>query len=109
MALPSLSLPAAVILHALAKSYRYGFDIMDATGLPSGTVYPALRRLERQRLISASWEPHLVAQRERRPPRRYYEVTALGTSALAAAVKRYRLLEPMRGRAGALKPAPERG
>lgn len=103
-----LSFSAAVILQALARGYRYGFDIMDATGLPSGTVYPALRRLERQRFISASWEPHHVAQRELRPPRRYYEVTALGRKALAEAVQRYRLLQPTAGRVGALRPAPER-
>jgi hypothetical protein len=41
------------VLHALARGYSYGFDIMGATGLPSGTVYPALRRLERQRWINA--------------------------------------------------------
>ena len=41
-----LSFAAAVILQALDNGYKYGFDIMDVTGLPSGTVYPALRRLE---------------------------------------------------------------
>ena len=41
-----ISFTMAVILRALDNGYQYGFDIMDATGLPSGTVYPALRRLE---------------------------------------------------------------
>ena len=41
-----LSITVAVILQALENGYQYGFDIMDVTGLPSGTVYPALRRLE---------------------------------------------------------------
>jgi PadR family transcriptional regulator len=104
-----LSFSAAVILQALASGYRYGFDIMEATGLPSGTVYPALRRLERQRFISASWEPHHIAQRELRPPRRYYEVTTVGGKALGEAVKRYRLLAPPHSRVGALRPAHERG
>ena len=36
----------ALILQALDNGYYYGFDIMDVTGLPSGTVYPALRRME---------------------------------------------------------------
>ena len=40
-----ISFSAAVIMQALANGYQYGFDIMDITGLPSGTVYPALRRL----------------------------------------------------------------
>ncbi|MFN7929787.1 MAG: hypothetical protein U0Y68_17950 [Blastocatellia bacterium] len=36
----------ALILQAVENGYRYGFDVMTITGLPSGTVYPALRRLE---------------------------------------------------------------
>ena len=31
---------------------RHGFDIIDATELPSGTVYPILRRLERDSLVT---------------------------------------------------------
>ena len=30
----------AVILQAVANGYRYGFDVIDITGLPGGTVYP---------------------------------------------------------------------
>ena len=56
----------------------YGFDIMDATGLPSGTVYPALRRMEAAGLIVSKWEDPAVAQREQRPARKYYEVTRSG-------------------------------
>jgi len=42
----SLSYAATVILQAISSGYLYGFDIIDITGLPGGTVYPALRRLE---------------------------------------------------------------
>ena len=59
-----LSHAAAVILQALANGYQYGFDIMDITGLPSGTVYPALRRLEQTGLIDSKWEKAGIAQRE---------------------------------------------
>ena len=44
---PRLSHSAALILKALSLGYCFGLDVMEATGLPSGTVYPALRRLER--------------------------------------------------------------
>ena len=103
-----LSHTVAVILRALDNGSRYGFDIMDATGLPSGTVYPALRRLEENELVSSSWESQEAAQKEQRPPRKYYELTAEGQEALASALKRYRLLDrrPQPRRA---KPAPERG
>jgi len=41
-----LSFAVVQVLHALASGYQYGFDVIDVTGLPSGTVYPALGRLE---------------------------------------------------------------
>jgi DNA-binding PadR family transcriptional regulator len=84
---------SVTVMQALAHGYRFGFDIMDATGLPSGTVYPALRRLEKQRLLTARWEKEAVARRERRPPRRYYELTADGVAALADALDKYHLVK----------------
>ena len=42
-----------MVLIAVSQNYRYGFDISDATGLPSGTVYPVLRRLEDAGLLRA--------------------------------------------------------
>jgi len=74
------------------SGFIYGFSIMEVTGLPSGTVYPAMRRLERDRLIASRWEKQSVADSEGRPPRKYYKVTADGKSTLAAARKRYPLL-----------------
>ena len=47
----NLTYPTTLVLHALANGIRHGFDIIDATGLPSGTVYPILRRLEREALV----------------------------------------------------------
>jgi DNA-binding PadR family transcriptional regulator len=86
-----LSLSATVVLQAVANGYGYGFDVMDATGLPSGTVYPALRRMETAGLVRSKWESAAVAQREQRPPRKYYDITRSGQLALAEAVERYRL------------------
>jgi PadR family transcriptional regulator, regulatory protein PadR len=86
-----LSHTSALILQTISHGYRYGFDIMDVTGLPSGTVYPALRRLERDQLIQSKWESEALAKD--RPPRKNYRVTALGNEILVGAVKRYPLLE----------------
>ena len=58
-----LSYTAAVILQTLDHGYRYGFDIMDVTGLPSGTVYPALRRLEENCYVKWQWENQAIAQK----------------------------------------------
>lgn len=106
----SLPHTTAVILQAVSNVYRYGFDIMDQTGLPSGTVYPALRRLEEQGLVKSKWEREATAQRDGRPTRKYYEVTKAGREALAEAVKRYKHLERLMPQAsGNTDPSPERG
>ena len=91
-----LSFSVAVIMQALDNGYRYGFDIMDVTGLPSGTVYPALRRLEEAGYVKSKWEKHAIAQQELRPPRKYYELTKVGKEILVEAIQRYRLLEQTR-------------
>jgi PadR family transcriptional regulator PadR len=70
------------VLQAVAAGHRYGFDIMDATGLPGGTVYPALSRLERDRHLESRWEDVAVAQREKRPARRYYALSRSGRALL---------------------------
>ena len=89
----NLTYPTALVLQALSRGFHYGFDIMDATGLPSGTVYPILRRLDREGLLESTWEPQADAQREQRPPRRYYAITAAGERMLNAAVSRYHTLD----------------
>src|SRR5262247_3348608 len=99
-----LSYTTAIILQALSNGYQYGFDIIDVTGLPSGTVYPALRRFEEAGVVTSRWEAEEVAEREQRSPRRYYELTKLGHEALDEARQRYRALEKLF--AGAQKPKP---
>lgn len=88
-----LTLATAAILNAVSNGYSFGFDIVDVTGMPGGTVYPALRRLEESGYLTSTWEKERVAHAEARPRRRYYEITRAGRDVLAEAVKRYRLLE----------------
>ena len=90
---PKLSHTAALILQAVESGFIYGFSIMEITGLPSGTVYPAMRRLERDRLITSRWEKQSIADAEGRPLRKYYKITAEGKATLGATRKRYPLLE----------------
>ena len=56
---------------------RYGYDLMKASGLPSGTLYPMLSRLQDQGLVSSAWEPP-PAGPGGRPSRRYYQLTDQG-------------------------------
>lgn len=88
-----LSHTAAMILQAIHVGLGYGFSIMEMTGLPSGTVYPAMRRLERDDLIRSQWERQSIADAQQRPPRKYYRLTAAGRATLEASRKRYPLLE----------------
>ena len=93
----SLSYGAAAILHAVASGQQFGFDIIDATGLTSGTVYPTLERLESQGYLRSKWENAADAHREGRPARRYFTLTAAGASALRAVLARYKALRPLPG------------
>jgi PadR family transcriptional regulator PadR len=91
----SLSFGAVSILHAVASGSRFGFDIMDATGLTSGTVYPTLDRLEDAGLLRSRWEAAADAHREGRPARRYFHLTAAGAAALEAALQKHKTLRPV--------------
>jgi DNA-binding PadR family transcriptional regulator len=103
----SLSHAATAVLQAVANGHGHGFEIMGITGLASGTVYPALRRLEDAGWLRSRWEDHRVARNELRPARKYYEITKAGDEALAVALDRYRGLasraKPPRVRSAVLK------
>ncbi len=100
-----LTSATTLVLHALANGVHHGFDIIDATELPSGTVYPILRRLEGETLVSAHWEEAAIAHEEQRPPRRYYELTVAGKLVLQTAVARYRVPRAVTARLRRLRPA----
>jgi DNA-binding PadR family transcriptional regulator len=97
---PALSYTGLFVLQALAQGYRFGFDVMEVTGLPSGTVYPALRRLEAMDLVRSDWEDDDRARQHGRPRRRYYELTAGGKRRLGEAEARYRALGKLFPRRG---------
>ncbi|MFJ6671424.1 PadR family transcriptional regulator [Actinosynnema sp. NPDC091369] len=77
----------AMLLAVLEPGPRHGYAIITAVQqrsggaleLRTGTVYPALNRLERLGLLRSRWQP--VADR----PRRCYELTAAGRRGLADA------------------------
>jgi PadR family transcriptional regulator, regulatory protein PadR len=89
---PRLSHTSAMILQAVGAGHIYGYTVMEVTGLASGTIYPALRRMERDRLIRSHWERQSIADAALRPPRKYYKLTRAGEITLEASRKRYPLL-----------------
>lgn len=94
----ALSVPALMVLHAVGRGVHHGFDIIEETDLPGGTVYPALSRLERDGLLSSFWEDVEVARADARPPRRYYSITPSGVRMVNDALDRLRALKPIRAR-----------
>ncbi|HET7484364.1 MAG TPA: helix-turn-helix transcriptional regulator [Solirubrobacterales bacterium] len=74
----------------------YGFELAQVTGLPSGTIYPILRRFEDEGFIKHRWAEVQVGDQRRR--RRYYELTGEGWKAARAATSKQeqalRLLVP---------------
>lgn len=82
-----------LLLGLLVQREMYGYEIVaelrSQTGavvdLPEGTVYPALRRLERQGLINGRWAEVADA-----PRRRYYMLTRDGEQALASGRRQWR-------------------
>jgi len=74
----------AILLSVLADGPRHGYAVIEALqarsggalDLPTGTVYPALRRLERAGHVRSEWVT--VGGRERRT----YELTAAGRRTL---------------------------
>lgn len=65
------------VLLADPSARRYGYDLMKAARLPSGTLYPMLARLHDQGLVTSEWEPPRD-DTSGRPPRKYYQLTGEG-------------------------------
>jgi PadR family transcriptional regulator len=89
---PNMAYSAVAILQALAQGRRYGFEIIDHTGLTSATVYPTLGKLEDAGFVSSTWEAQGTALKNKRPPRRNYELRAAGKRALNENLERFRAL-----------------
>jgi PadR family transcriptional regulator PadR len=78
-----LSKEARTLVQALADTpleWRYGYDLIKATDLKSGTLYPILMRLTDRGLLEAKW---LEAETLGRPQRHAYKLTPAGRSLAA--------------------------
>ena len=64
-----------LVLSKLCIGPQYGYALMKATDLKSGTLYPILMRLTDRGFLTASWEE---PQSQGRPPRQSYQLTPKG-------------------------------
>jgi DNA-binding PadR family transcriptional regulator len=65
--------------------WRHGYDLAQATGLKSGSLYPILIRLAERGLVEAKWEEE---QPQGRPRRHLYRLTDDGLGRALAALDR---------------------
>lgn len=88
---PRMTLQTQLVLRALLAepvAERYGLQICQETGLPSGTIYPIVARLEQAGWVESRWEDpgeHVAAGR---PRRRYYRLTGDGAEHARSALAR---------------------
>jgi transcriptional regulator len=97
-----------IILQTLRWGPRHGYGITqliragskDALQVDTGSLYPALHRLERQKFVAAEWQTSENNQRVR-----VYRLTDRGRKQLAA--ERSRWAQISDAMAGLMKPLPE--
>ncbi|HEX5323386.1 MAG TPA: helix-turn-helix transcriptional regulator [Capsulimonadaceae bacterium] len=109
--LPNKDLPA-IILAILADEPAHGYAIArrveeiseNLLRMREGSLYPALRILEQDRLITAQWENPPTG-----PARKVYSLTASGRTEMAKRTKELRqyvsLIETILGRVGHVQSA----
>lgn len=84
----------SIVLAVLEKGPRHGYGVIEELrersggvfDYPEGTVYPALHRLERERLLDSSWSTETGRKR------RVYRLTRKGRAELRRGRKEWRLL-----------------
>ena len=87
-------LESAITLRMQGAAEFYGYLLASAmkeressrTLTAHGTLYKALDRMEKAKLVESRWEDPLVAATQERPRRRMYHVTLEGETALVGAL-----------------------
>lgn len=62
---------------------HWGYKLSEKSGVRSGTLYPMLSSMHAEGWLTDGWEDPAEIT-EKRPPRRYYEITSLGLARLGA-------------------------
>lgn len=86
-----MTLQTRLVLRALLDEpgkERYGLELCDLLGLPSGTIYPILARFEQVGWLHSAWEDPAVHEAAGRPRRRFYRLTTDGAEQVRAALAR---------------------
>ena len=91
MVVPRMTLQVQLVLRALLEdpdADRYGLELCDLVGLPSGTIYPILARLEQVGWVESRWEDPATHEAAGRPRRRFYRLRPDGAELARDALAR---------------------
>jgi PadR family transcriptional regulator PadR len=69
-----------------AGERHWGYELSKQSGVRSGVMYPILQRMLDEGWLADGWEEPAKVDRVKRPPRRYYELTDAGKTALGALI-----------------------
>ncbi|MFD3499924.1 PadR family transcriptional regulator [Streptomyces sp. NPDC058678] len=88
---PRMTLQTQLVLRTLLETpakARYGLELSDAAGLPTGTIHPILARLESAGWLESFWEDQSEIEKTDppRPRRRYYRFTQGGAECARVAL-----------------------
>ncbi|MET9547165.1 MULTISPECIES: helix-turn-helix transcriptional regulator [unclassified Streptomyces] len=86
-----MTLQTQLVLRTLLETparARYGLELSEAAGLPTGTIHPILARLENAGWLESFWEDtgEIEKTDPPRPRRRYYRFTRSGTESARLAL-----------------------
>jgi PadR family transcriptional regulator PadR len=73
----------AIALMESPEDRQWGYDLSRRSGVRSGALYPILSRMLEQQWMTDGWEDRREIT-DKRPPRRYYELTDVGRRELGA-------------------------
>lgn len=76
----------AMALMADVGGRHWGYELSKRSGVRSGVMYPILQRMLDEGWLADGWEDQGQVGRAKRPPRRYYELTDKGKTALGAVI-----------------------
>jgi PadR family transcriptional regulator, regulatory protein PadR len=74
----------AAALMSDTNGRHWGYGLSKQSGVRSGVMYPILQRMLDEGWLTDGWEDQVHVGRAKRPPRRYYELTDAGKTALGA-------------------------
>jgi PadR family transcriptional regulator PadR len=76
----------ALALMADANGRHWGYELSKHSGVRSGVMYPLLQRMLDEGWLRDGWEAQVQVGKAKRPPRRYYQLTDEGKTALGALI-----------------------